>query len=579
MLTKLTVRNFKRFESVEIELGNPVVFVGPNNCGKSTALQALALWSVGLNRWKEKRTGEEAPTKRPGVTINRRDLTAVPVPVAKFLWRDNHVRAVQRREGAQTTSNIRIDLIVEGVSINGPWKCGFEFDYANDESFYCRPLRVSAGEREDGARMSVPQEALQVRTAYLPPMSGLAVNETLLQPGAINVRIGEGRTAEVLRNLCYQVAADEAAWAALAKTIQSQFGVSLEQPRYIAERGEIELLYRERDVLLDISCCGRGLQQVLLLTAYLLTNKGSVLLLDEPDAHLEVLRQRQIYRTLTETARAHNNQLIIASHSEVVLNEAAERDVVVAFVGTPRRINDRGSQLRKALTDIGFEDFWQAEASGWGLYLEGSTDLAILQALAARLMHANAVAALERPFVKYVGNQPAKARDHFHAMRNAYPRFTGVAVFDRLDVEAHSDEMLIIHHWTRREIENYFCYRETLEAYAIADGEEAAGIELLTDAERNRRLQAMRESIEDVSQAMETLGKGSPWSADSKVSDDFLDPLFKVYEKKLGLAGMMAKKNFHVLAAHVPLKLIDPEVGQVLDLISRVAAARQDGAA
>ena len=43
MLTKLRIRNFKRFNEVEIELGSPVVFVGPNNSGKTSALQALAL--------------------------------------------------------------------------------------------------------------------------------------------------------------------------------------------------------------------------------------------------------------------------------------------------------------------------------------------------------------------------------------------------------------------------------------------------------------------------------------------------------------------------------------------------------
>ena len=37
-------------------------------------------------------------------------------------------------------------------------------------------------------------------------MSGLTANETRLDPGAIQVRLGEGRTAEVLRNLCYQIA-------------------------------------------------------------------------------------------------------------------------------------------------------------------------------------------------------------------------------------------------------------------------------------------------------------------------------------------------------------------------------------
>ncbi len=43
VLTSLRVKNFKRLEDVEIELGKTVVFVGPNNSGKTTALQALAM--------------------------------------------------------------------------------------------------------------------------------------------------------------------------------------------------------------------------------------------------------------------------------------------------------------------------------------------------------------------------------------------------------------------------------------------------------------------------------------------------------------------------------------------------------
>ena len=48
MLTRLRVRNFKTLESLEIELGQTVVFVGPNNSGKTSALQALALWRSGI---------------------------------------------------------------------------------------------------------------------------------------------------------------------------------------------------------------------------------------------------------------------------------------------------------------------------------------------------------------------------------------------------------------------------------------------------------------------------------------------------------------------------------------------------
>jgi hypothetical protein len=40
--------------------------------------------------------------------------------------------------------------------------------------------------------------------------------------------------------------------------------------------------------------------------------------------------------------------------------------------------------------------------------LEGSTDLAILQTLATKLNHNVAKILNERPFVSYVGNQPAE---------------------------------------------------------------------------------------------------------------------------------------------------------------------------
>ena len=74
MLTKLHIRNFKQLGDVEIELGNPVVFIGPNNSGKTSAMQALTLWELGLRRWNEKYLGRSTPKKRPGVTINQRDL-------------------------------------------------------------------------------------------------------------------------------------------------------------------------------------------------------------------------------------------------------------------------------------------------------------------------------------------------------------------------------------------------------------------------------------------------------------------------------------------------------------------------
>lgn len=568
MLTRLTIRNFKKFGSVEIELGNPVVFIGPNDSGKTTALQALALWYIGLRKWNEKRAGRATPEKRPGVTINRRDLIAVPVPDANLLWRNLHVRDVQVVNGGQRTKNIRVDIIVEGVTAGKAWTCGLEFDYANEESFYCRLLRLS--EDKDPERMTVPEGASSIRVAFLPPMSGLAANETRLDPGAINVRLGEGRTAEVLRNLCFQSMAAERGkqqWGQVCDRIRSLFGILLEEPKYIAERGEIVMTYRSASgVRLDLSSSGRGLQQTLLLLAHLSVNPASVLLLDEPDAHLEILRQRQTYQLLTEAAREHGSQIVAASHSEVVLNEAADRDVVVAFIGRPHRIDDRGAQILKALKDIGFEDYYQAEQMGWVLYIEGSTDLAILRAFATRLDHP-ASALLQRPFVRYVENKPQRAREHFYGLRAAKSDLAGFALFDRIDQPLEDRGALRERMWRRREIENYLCTREALRAWAKDAGEARAGGPLFGIAWTG----TMEDAIAEIEKATETLGKGSPWSHAVKVSDDFLDPLFAAFYKKLGLPNLMNKSDYHTLARHVPREQVDPEVSEVLDLLVQVA--------
>lgn len=91
------------------------MLIGPNNSGKTTALQALALWNIGLRRWNEKRQGKTSPEERPSVTINRKDLTSIPVPHANLLWRDLHARDVKRVEGKPQTQNIRLEMIVDGV--------------------------------------------------------------------------------------------------------------------------------------------------------------------------------------------------------------------------------------------------------------------------------------------------------------------------------------------------------------------------------------------------------------------------------------------------------------------------------
>lgn len=566
MLTNIKINNYKKLKNVNIELGKTTVFIGPNNSGKTTALQALALWEVGLKKWLEKRDGKSSPEKRPGVTINRRDLLSIPIPYANLLWHNLHVRNVERRiNGKPQTQNIRIEIIVEGITKGKAWECGLEFDYANEESLYCRPLRID--QEGELKRMPVPEEAGKINIAFLPPMSGLAAIEPKWEPGRINVLLGEGQTAQVLRNLCYQIYdKDYEEWSELTKHIKRLFGVDLLPPKYLQERGEITMSYEEEKVELDLASAGRGLQQTLLILSHLYANPNTILLMDEPDAHLEVLRQREIYSLITEISQKKGSQIIAASHSEVVLNEAASKDTLIAFVGKPHRIDDRGSQVLKSLKEIGFDQYYQAEQTGMVLYLEGSTDLAILYELAKKLEHP-VLDYLSRPFVHYVGNQAIKARDHFHGLREAKNDLVGIAIFDRTDMQINSNPPLIETMWKKREIENYFCTEKVLLAYSRYDIKDD---DLFGITEALEREKIMAETIEEISNALAILGEPSPWSPDIKASDNFLDRIFQKYFEKLKLPNIMRKTDYHILASLVEKEDIDSEIIEKLDLIFSV---------
>lgn len=122
--------------------------------------------------------------------------------------------------------------------------------------------------------------------------------------------------------------------------------------------------------------------------------------------------------------------------------------------------------------------------------------------------------------------------------------------------------------WRRREIENYFCTERTLMAYAQHDVPD----DLFGPAERQKRLTAMRESIDDVAAAIKLIrGEASPWSPDIKATDEFLDPLFRRFFEKLELPLTFRKSDYWNLAAFVPIDELDPEIVEKLDMIYKAA--------
>ena len=318
-------------------------------------------------------------------------------------------------------------------------------------------------------------------------MSGLESEEPLLQPGRVKVLLGQGQPAQVLRNLClfvFKGAQDD--WRSIVEAMRRLFGVELGKPVENA-RGSIDLHYGQDGVRapMDLSMAGRGLQQMLLLLAYLHLHPRSVLLIDEPDAHLEILRQRQVYVLLREVAARKESQVVMTTHSEVVLTEAADGNVTLLLGGRAHRLPPP-ARTQAALRYYGAEHYVRARQRGYVLYVEGSTDVEILRGLAERTGHPVAEKWDERANVYYVreshpdqslaagldraeGGSGLTPRRHFHALRKMLGDLRGLAILDGNGKSAPTpqpgDEGLEIVRWRRYEAENYFVTPELLLKY------------------------------------------------------------------------------------------------------------------
>lgn len=375
LLHYLEIQNFKRFgDKQRIELDHPAVLIGPNNCGKTTAIQAIALWSQAVKTWLDAKRSSSAK-ERTATALNRLNIVAVPVQRTRYFWHNTNVRTGSRDIRLLITLGVvSHDNRVEPVTMS--------FRNQGDELVYCTP------DDETLQRTTLLESAAKINVELLYPMSGLETEEPILQPGRIDVLLGQGQTAQVLRNLCLLVHKDSSDdWKRITELVQRLFSIELGEPKETT-RGSIELFYHQIGVKesLDVALAGRGLQQMLLIFAYLYSHKRSVLLVDEPDAHLEILRQKQVYVLLREIASENQSQAVIVTHSEVILDEALDHNLTLLLDGRADDIAAK-TDIRNTLKHFGAEHYVNARERGYVLYVEGGTDIDMLRALAERLDH------------------------------------------------------------------------------------------------------------------------------------------------------------------------------------------------
>lgn len=553
MIRRVTIRNFKRFREETFALADTVVLAGPNNSGKSTLLQAIATWKLGLDRWVAQRAGGKAAA-RSGVAIPRADFTAVPLREMNLLWEDRKVTGPRGMASARRM----IEIVVAGEDGGESWECGIELQYANPELAYARPL--GAGDLELDAIQAFPPEAARsVDIVHVPPLSGIERDEPRRDRGMQDLLIGQGRPGEILRNLLLEIAESEDAekWRALAGRVRELFRIELTRPAYSPARPYILCEYREAGRRpLDLSNAGSGTLQVLLLLAFLYARPATVILLNEPDSHQHVILQRQVYDLLRKVAGELGGQIVVATHSEAVL-DSTDPDRVIGFFGaSPRALADRNerNRVREAFKRATTTDLLLMREVGAVLYVESESDAKIL-AEWARILDHPARRFLDRPFVHWLrGRSLREAKAHFFAMQAVAPAARSLCLLDGDDRDEPDEETtragLVVLRWRRYEIENYLLQPAAVLRYV--------GLPLaakVVDEEFRRHVPPGTDPFGDHVSLVRV-----------KASDEFLTPLLE----RAGRAT--PKRDLYMLAAAMTAEEIHPEVREKLDRISESLA-------
>ncbi len=543
MIRSVAIHRFKRFEKISFELnGRHVVLAGPNNMGKTTILQAVSAWTLAFKKWKDHNDFHKHGGYYTKVPIARQAFSAVPLRRFDLMWANRDYKG-----------NIEIEL----KSTDG-WAITMEFIADSTEQIFVRPTQAIDPGILRGA---------DIQSVFVPAMTGLSKDEPLYaNPETVADLLGQAKPGDVLRNLLYLANQSEAAWSELSLSIQNLFGYRLLPPDAAGAYIVAEYQVGSDGPVFDISSGGSGFQQVLMLLTFLNIYPAAVLLLDEPDAHLHVILQDFIYGELRAVAQRQRSQLIIATHSEVIIDSVDPRELwVVLQSARPLAEDAEKSSLIKSLRVLSNIDIMLVSEAEGILYLEGHTDLDILRAWAKALNHRSADL-LKRVFWKptvwetRTGADGIKAQDHYDALKLVRESLPGLVL---VDGDAHqgiqstpiTGQDLQRLRWNRYEIENYLVHPEALKRFVV----QKVGIDTARP-----HLEDLQKHFEETYPPafLKAPFEDTPYLKNTKARTDLLPPALDA----AGLPGFPYTSYYEIAAVMKP-EDIHPEVVEKLDLI------------
>lgn len=602
MIRQVTIEGFKLLREKPVPLSRVTTIVGPNNGGKTSFLQALLVWQLALQTWVKRRKYDPAhpenlgAKERKGIGLPLEDFTFMEVATTYELWPDLAVSAGRDKPSL-------IDIRVDGVTASVEWSCAMYVQFRDARTVLVGPAVDTATDN----LVRIPQEALKEVIVSSRAIHGsLPTTEMLLQREGVdfNVQIGEANRA--LRSMLYWLDCGTAekpgeepsqAWRELTEDILKMFDVELQRPSRLPNSA-IEVTYRNRRPVksrkssacpvMNLNTAGSGFLQILQLLALFHSRRGqaTLFLLDEPEAHLESIRQKDLYRLFSERSGTHGFQVVMASHSEQLMEEGIQltlspnekQHLLMLVEGEVHALPHQQAQklARKAIADIPAVDYYETTRHPRWLYVEGKSDIDILREWARILKHGAALRFLEAVNAdsnhRYMRtNDPTFAFRHFVGLQFVYPNVKGVVVTDRIEKGSNPEAPVTHLQWHRREIENYLLVWDIIErvfwveAAKHKNWPEENNLDLFRDKHARDLRQLFTERyLVAAALADET----HPDLTNKKASDEILVPFFKEAFAKFGIFNSLPKDYLYRLAAAMRPADIHADVRKMLDDIA-----------
>jgi ABC-type cobalamin/Fe3+-siderophores transport system ATPase subunit len=363
MITKIELTNFKSHAHTVIEPGRVTALVGPNGCGKTSMLQAAFYLSI-LNDEDE---GFAA----------LRDRTIIS-DLVKWGEQEAKIRVVGQNNFSWEFF-ASFSCIPDQINLRLGWKVNggdiHKDSYITSQSAEDRGKVYQAfrkaiylkGEAENLAEPSYSEEIPPVVAA-----SGVGLATTLAY---LILTLPERHIAieTALKEIIPTVTRVRVR-PTLVKQIEKKiFSVNGAQIPYDEERGVMghELIFDTIGAKdLPASLISEGTLLVLGLLTLLHSSPSSQLfLLDDIEAGLHPLAQRQLMQVLKDFAEKHDRQIILTSHSPYIVDALDAKDVWVMAtdkegISHIKRLSDH-PDAKRALDVLTTGELWDAEGESW----------------------------------------------------------------------------------------------------------------------------------------------------------------------------------------------------------------------